>query len=284
MQIKGHLPTSKVSARSSGFELQQERVLPMRMRSVISACQLYQDIGMVSLEGYSHQTILARSFQRINFLGDGKLTNLKPAHRIILHLNKSEFTGYYLQRTMIMETEDNILIQSVLDGNKLKYQILVERYKKAAYYFALGMVGNSDDAYDLSQEAFIRAYRHLNRFDSRSSFKGWFFTILSNLCKNALRAASVRRKHFVSDNILSLRIASDNADPEQTYVREDIKKKVWNAISQLDEDSREIIILKHFQDMSYKEIAEVLRIPIGSVMSRLYYARQKLKKSLEEMI
>ena len=168
-------------------------------------------------------------------------------------------------------------------GDTMKFKILVERYKKPAYYYALSMVGNTDDAYDLSQEAFIRAYKALDRYDNKRSFRNWFFAILSNLCKNALRSSAVRKKHLTSEKALVLAPASTDKNPEAQYIREETKKMVWDALATLDEEAREIIILKHFQDMSYADIAEVLRIPKGSVMSRLYYARRKLKKAIEVM-
>jgi RNA polymerase sigma-70 factor (ECF subfamily) len=180
----------------------------------------------------------------------------------------------------VMELEDNVLVEQCLNGNLRKFRILVERYKKLTYYFALGMVGNSEDAYDLSQEAFVKAYRALPGFDKKYTFKSWLFTILSNLCKNALRSSAIRQKYMSSEKALANSSVVSITDPEKSYIRKQIKKAVWDALAILDEDDKEIIILKHFQDMSYKEISEVLNIPLGSVMSRLHYARVKLKKAL----
>jgi len=183
-----------------------------------------------------------------------------------------------------MELEDNVLVEQCLNGDLRKFRILVERYKKLTYYFALGMVGNSEDAYDLSQEAFVKAYRALPRFDKKHTFKSWLFTILSNLCKNALRSSAIRQKYICSEKALATGSAVSTADPEKSYITNEVKKAVWDALANLDEDDKEIIILKHFQDMSYKEISEVLNIPFGSVMSRLYYARVKLKKALGSVL
>jgi len=183
-----------------------------------------------------------------------------------------------------MEIEDNILVEECLGGNLRKFQVLVERYKKPMYFYALGMVGNSEDAYDLSQEAFIRAYRSLKRFDSKFQFKSWLFAILSNLCKNALRSAGIRKQYMTSDKALEIAPADTTSDPEIAYQSKKVKEAVWDALATLDSEAREIIILKHFQDMPYKEIAEVLGIPLGSVMSRLHYARLKLKNALAGVI
>jgi len=185
---------------------------------------------------------------------------------------------------IVMETDDNILVEQCRGGNIGKFQVLVERYKKPMYFYALGMVGNPDDAYDLSQEAFIKAYRSLKRFDSKFPFKSWLFSILANLCKNALRSAGVRQKYLASDAAIAIARAPEESDPGYALDRRQTKKAVWDALATLDDDAREIIILKHFQDMSYKEIAEVLNIPIGSVMSRLHYARLKLKNALSGVL
>jgi len=180
----------------------------------------------------------------------------------------------------VMEIDDNDLVQECRDGNISKFRVLVERYKKPLYFYALGMVGNPDDAYDLSQEAFIKAYRSLKRFDNRFQFKSWLFSILSNLCKNSLRSAGVRQKYLASDEAIATAAAPADTNPEKALVDHQTKEAIWKALGTLDEEAKEIIILKHFQDMSYKEIAEVLNIPLGSVMSRLHYARLKLKKAL----
>jgi RNA polymerase sigma-70 factor (ECF subfamily) len=180
-----------------------------------------------------------------------------------------------------MDVDDNVLVAECIGGNVMKFRVLVERYKKSAYLFALGMVGNTEDAYDLSQEAFIRAYKSLRRFKQNQKFKSWLFTILSNLCKNALRSASVKRRYIISvDTVLNNAAAPVSCNPEVSYINKETKKMVWEALATLSDTDREIIVLKHFQDMSYQDIAEVLDIPLGSVMSRLHYARQKLKKAL----
>jgi len=97
-----------------------------------------------------------------------------------------------------VEVSDNALIRQVLGGRIKPFKRLVQRYHKQAYLFARGMVGNPDDAYDLSQEAFVRVYKRLNRFDSSYPFKVWFFHILSNLCKNHLRQRKNRQAVITS--------------------------------------------------------------------------------------
>jgi len=180
------------------------------------------------------------------------------------------------------EPDDSALVAWAAKGRVDSFKILVSRYRNQAYFFARGMVGNSEDAYDLSQEAFIRVHRHLKRYDPAYSFKSWFFHILSNLCKNHLRHKKVRARHTTSLETAPIIADASEKQPDIAYQRSEIQQKVWEAIGELPDNFREIIILSHFQEMSYEQMARVLGIPTGSVMSRLYYARRKLREILEK--
>lgn len=144
-----------------------------------------------------------------------------------------------------------------------------------------GLVGNHDDALDLSQEAFIRAYQALPRFDVQKHFFTWYYKILRNICLNHLRNHS--RFSTLSD--LSETESTDNAaDPAALAERNDLSERLWKAIGTLRDDYREVIILKDIEDCSYQEIAERLEIPPGTVMSRLFNARKHLKEILEKLV
>jgi len=181
-----------------------------------------------------------------------------------------------------IEPDDNALVAGALKGKIGSFKELVSRYRNPAFLFARGMVGNSEDALDLSQEAFIRVHRHLKRFDPAYSFKTWFFHILSNICKNYLRQRKVRGQYMTPLDSVAPVAGAVEERPDIAYQRSETQKQVWDAIADLPEKFREIIILNHFQDMSYEQISEILEIPRGSVMSRLYYARQKLREILEK--
>jgi RNA polymerase sigma-70 factor (ECF subfamily) len=178
------------------------------------------------------------------------------------------------------EPDDNTLVDQALRGKIDSFKCLVEKYKKPAFFFARAMVGNSEDAYDLSQEAFIRVHRHLKRFDPTYTFKSWFFHILSNLCKNHLRQRKNRGVQTGSAELIENMAAPATGRPDMAYQRAEIEQKIREAIDELPEKFREIIVLSHFDEMSYEQIAGVLDIPRGSVMSRLYYARRKLREIL----
>ena len=170
-------------------------------------------------------------------------------------------------------------------GKTEAYRFIVDKYRTRAYYAALLYTHNRDDAMDLSQDAFVRAFRAIKHFDTRKNFYTWFYKILKNLCINHLN----RLKHRASlqDGLIeedhSRLMKSDIANPEEIFEHNESSEILWEAINRLKDNDREIIILKEFDDMSYQEIAEILEIPIGSVMSRLYYARKRLLKQLEQV-
>ncbi len=180
------------------------------------------------------------------------------------------------------ESSDNDLALSALGGNAGSFRQLVERHQRHAILYARGMVGNTDDAYDLSQEAFIRAFRNLKRFNPVYPFRVWFFRILSNLCKNHLRQRRSRAKVVTSSELTGRAAAPKTERPDIVFERTEIERQVWEGIRELPEKFKEIIMLSHFQEMSYEQIAVTLDIPRGSVMSRLYYARLKLREILNK--
>ncbi len=170
---------------------------------------------------------------------------------------------------------DDAVVTRILAGERDAYEVIVTRYRGRAYRAALGWVGNTADALDLSQDAFIKAYRAIGRYDSTRPFFTWFYVILRNTCFNFLRRR--KRQRTVSlDHVPDSALATGDEGR-----RAELKRMVWHAIAELPEGIREVMILKYFEEMSYKEIAETVGCPIGTVMSRLYYGRRKLKQALK---
>lgn len=169
-------------------------------------------------------------------------------------------------------------------GDAQAFRILVEKYQRLAYFVALGLTGRHDDALDLSQEAFIRAYRHIRRFDPERSFLPWFYQLLRNLCFNHLRAR--RKQRLITLGQLGPeeleRMAEYHFAPEAIVERDETAQQVWRAIGQLSDTHREVIVLRHFQQLTYEEMAELLFVPVGTIMSRLYHARRALRRLLEK--
>lgn len=168
-------------------------------------------------------------------------------------------------------------------GERAAFGELVTRYMQRAYYTALGLVGNHDDALDLSQEAFARAFRARATIDAERPFFPWLYQIIRRLCFNHTRDQRSRRLKleaagsWLSDTTMGRRPLS----PDQAAERAELRAHVGAAIERLPEREREALVLREFEELRYREIAEVLGIPIGTVMSRLYRARRSLARDIE---
>jgi len=169
-------------------------------------------------------------------------------------------------------------------GSKDDFETFVKQHMKAAYLTALGLVGNREDALELSQEAFFRAYKHYDQLNAKGKFFPWFYQILRNLCFSHLRKRRVRKASSL-DNVEEggpEPEIGDHFDPETIAERNESKDRIWRAIGRLDEKHREVIILRHFRNLSYDDMAKLLFCNRGTVTSRLFYARQRLKEILEQ--
>lgn len=176
--------------------------------------------------------------------------------------------------------DDSKAIRECLDGNKEAFEHIVEKYKKPAYYLALRLVGNPDDALDLSQEAFIKAYKALKSFKLDCDFKVWFFQILRNTCISHLRSWK-RRKTDTLDDTQQI-IFEDGANPEDETNRSETRAAMWKAINELTPVRREAFLLREFEGFSYSDIAKITGATIEQVKSRIHYARNKLIEDMEK--
>jgi len=175
------------------------------------------------------------------------------------------------------------LIRKCKGGDARFYEPLVRAYEPAGLRMAAAMLGNLDDARDALQDAFVKAYEALHRFDLRRPFGPWFFQILRNHCRDMLRSRQSRLKVETRDENLELRPADLEKGPERVRQRAAAKELLWRALEQVGEEHREILVLKELQGFRYNEIAQILGIPEGTVASRLFHARRALKDALEEM-
>lgn len=181
------------------------------------------------------------------------------------------------------EATDRMLVLRAQRGERAAFGELVTRYMQRAYYTALGLVGNHDDALDLSQEAFARAFRARARIDPERPFFPWLYQIIRRLCFNHTRDQRSRRLKletagsWLTDTTMGRRPLS----PDQAMERSELREQVGAAIERLPERERETLVLREFEELRYREIAELLGIPIGTVMSRLYRARRSLAREIE---
>lgn len=182
---------------------------------------------------------------------------------------------------MTKETKANDIPRETLiawkRGGAKAFEAIVRATMRRAYAIALGFLGNAEDARDISQEAFIAAHRARKRFDDRRPFFPWFYRILRNRCLNFIQMRSRRRE--ISMDVLAER-ADTRERPDREVIRRERIEALWRALFTLSPDHREVIVLRTFQEFSYREIAESLGISEGTVMSRLFYARRALAKAL----
>ncbi|HSM36160.1 MAG TPA: sigma-70 family RNA polymerase sigma factor [Longimicrobiales bacterium] len=172
------------------------------------------------------------------------------------------------------------LILKCRAGDARFFEPLVRAYEPAALRVAMGILGHPDEARDGVQEAFIKAWQALPRFDVKRRFGPWFFQILRNHCRDMIRGRKSRANYEVTDERLEARPAGELADPERQRERAAARDIVRRALDSLVEEHRDILVLKEIQGFRYAEIAEILSIPEGTVASRLYHARRALKDAL----
>ncbi len=186
---------------------------------------------------------------------------------------------FYIPKDRIVMTENRSLsesevIRQVKKGNREAYQVIVERYMQRAYYIALGFVRNSQDAMDISQDSFIKAFRKIKRFDPEKSFFPWFYKLLKNLCLDHIK----RRSRVQEIPLDEARILNEKREDRE------MKEILWRGIETLSFEQKEVIILRYFQQFSYKEIAEITAKPVGTVMSSLFYAKKRLKEAIKKFL
>ncbi|RKZ13065.1 RNA polymerase subunit sigma [bacterium] len=184
-----------------------------------------------------------------------------------------------------VERSDAVLVRRSQAGDTRAFGELVERYMRRAYYGALGLVGSPDDAMDLSQEAFARAFRFRDKLDPDRPFYAWLYQILRRLCFNFVRDRRNNRRKLTAAAPYLVGLASarhSGANPDKALERSEARRRVRAAIESLSDRDREVLVLKEFEGLRYREIAELVGIPIGTVMSRLYEARRRLAAALEE--
>jgi RNA polymerase sigma-70 factor (ECF subfamily) len=176
------------------------------------------------------------------------------------------------------------LIRRWKKGDKKAFGELVRQYMSDAYLNALGFTRDSDDARDLSQDAFIRAYEARAQFEEGRPFYPWFYRILRNRCLNFVsREKKKSESLYYKDSPERERFSSGAPTALEDLEKDERARLLHAAIDRLSFDHNEIIVLKNFRGLSYEEISDELNIPIGTVMSRLYYARKMLKGILVEI-
>ncbi|MBU6402918.1 MAG: sigma-70 family RNA polymerase sigma factor [Verrucomicrobia bacterium] len=176
---------------------------------------------------------------------------------------------------------DEALVRTAQRGDMLAFEELVYRHRDKIYARAFSMLRNEDEAVDLSQEAWVKAWQRLKQFQGESSFVTWITRIVINLCLDQLRkhkrqrAESIEQLNEESGGVeRQLPVLTPN--PTERLERSELRQRIDRALGQLSAEHRTVLILHEFEEMEYKQIAKVMRCSIGTVMSRLFYARRKM--------
>jgi len=179
-------------------------------------------------------------------------------------------------------SEEKILIQRVLDGDHEAFAGLVTIHEKQVYNLCLRMTGDPEDAMDLSQEAFLKAWRGLRFYKFESAFSTWLYRLTSNVCIDHLRRQKRRPavSLTVGDEEEELDVPDTEPLPEEQVLQNETQSAVAAAMNQLEEEFRLILTLRVVEERSYEEIADILDLKVGTVKSRIARARIKLKKIL----
>lgn len=186
--------------------------------------------------------------------------------------------------------EDRALVRRAREGDQDAFRDLVERHQGRAYRLALRVLRDEEAARDAVQEALIKAYRSLDRFEGRSSFYTWLYRLVMNQCLDMKRAdRSGRHVDLEDDDAFDRAVAADPPEvagvafePAAERMRGELRDALADAMASLPEGARRILLLREVDGLSYAELAQVLEIPKGTVMSRLHYARKKVQEFLRE--
>jgi RNA polymerase sigma-70 factor, ECF subfamily len=173
---------------------------------------------------------------------------------------------------LTVETEA-VLVARAQKGDRVAYGELVQRYQAGVIDVVYHMCSDAQLAQDAAQEAFIKAWQHLPSYHPRSPLRNWLFRIAINSALDAIK----RQKSLQPEEIESLELPDPHDNPEGLLVQKELARQVQSAIHSLPDACRVVLVLREFEQLSYQDIASTLDIPIGTVMSRLNYARERLR-------
>ncbi len=192
-----------------------------------------------------------------------------------------------------IRSQDLALVKRTVDGDVDAYRELVERYQQRIHSVVLGIIGNFDDALDITQEAFIKAYNHLPSFRRHSGFYTWIYRIAYNLAIDEKRKR-YRHVEQATGEVLELDRASHRnisapgsmlsagPEPDESVERAELRSDISAALDTLSDEHRAVIVLREIEGLSYSEISDVVGCSKGTVMSRLHHARKKMQDALRK--
>ncbi len=185
--------------------------------------------------------------------------------------------------------EDQKLIHAARNGDQKAYEALLNKYRNLVYHVMIKMVRNPQEAEDLSQEAFIKAFNALASFNEEFAFSTWLMKIATNNCidylrKKKLKTYSIDEPIQYKDERVKIEVPDKDPTPEKLLLTEERKALIDDAVQSLPPRYRHVIVLRHKEEKSYEDIAEILRLPLGTVKARIFRAREMLNKKIKGIL
>jgi len=185
--------------------------------------------------------------------------------------------------------EDRVLVERAQQGDREAFRQLVQRHQRRAFAIAVGLVRDENDAREIVQEAFLRVFKSLKRFKGGSSFFTWLYRIVTNLAIDHMRKPARRETELfdnpqIADDADAFPFMSrvDGGNPSEAIRRREIAERIQQALDALPPYHRAVIIMREVEGMSYQQMAEAMEVSKGTIMSRLFHARQKLQRALSD--
>ena len=183
------------------------------------------------------------------------------------------------------QPSDEELVERVKEGDRRAFRMLVDRHKRMVFNIAWRMLRNREDAEDAAQEAFLRAFRSMHTFRGQAKFSSWLHQIAVNVCLSSAESAYAKQT-FVElqeeADGTDLHLADRSMNPEDVVVREDFAERIRALVGMLPPMYRAVITLYYLEERSYREVAEILKIPLGTVKTHLHRAKELLRRSILE--
>lgn len=183
--------------------------------------------------------------------------------------------------------QDDVLVEKALGGDEKAYKKLVDKYERALYFHILKMVKNKEQVEDLVQEAFVKAFDNLSTYSTNYAFSTWLYRIATNhtidyLRKKKLQTLSIDKPMKTREGEMEMQLPDESAETDREIIRKQRQKIVQQAIDDLPEKYRKVIELRHMEEKSYQEIADILDSPLGTVKAHIFRARELLYKELKD--
>jgi RNA polymerase sigma-70 factor (ECF subfamily) len=181
------------------------------------------------------------------------------------------------------EAHPSWLISECIAGNEAAIEMLVRQHEKGVFRLALSIVGDAAEANEITQETFLAALRSLPSYQERKSFKAWLYTIALNQSRSHLRKRKVAERLRATLSGIFQVENQKQVSPEESVIQDEKEAAIWHSLNQLDERHRTVVVLRYFHELSITEISEILSVPEGTIHSRLYSAREKLRDALKAL-